>query len=640
MRGSLGIAAALLVILIPACGGPSPRTAAAGGSGPGSAGTSGTPAGGGAPDSGGVGNAAGGGPSSGSQVTSNKLDVLFVIDNSSSMAGKQQVLARSVPRLVSRLTNPRCVDAKGAVTVEQPSGPSAACASGSREFTPLGDIHFGVITTSIGSHGGDVCANDDSRHYDDQAQLLPSKRAGVPSFQDSGFLAFDASGSAGEPDASLLGTSLSAMITAAGEDGCGYEAPLEAMYRFLVDPEPPQSVQVVGGASVPMGINDTLLAQREAFLRPDSSLAIVLFSDENDCSIIDSKQAWFVASALRTGVSGANRMPRATSACDNDPNDPCCRSCAVSEAAPPAGCMPLANDSVCSVVSAGQSVATYDVANDSVNLRCFDEQRRFGFDVLQPIERYRDGLSDLKIPNRAGALVDSPLFAARAGTGPRSPSQVSVSVIVGVPWQDLATSESWNGGPLEYLDSARLESNGRWPMLIGDATKQGAGAAPSDPFMVESIAPRTGQNPLTMTPIAPATSTNPQQNPINGHEKNNSDGNWDLQLSCTFPLSMPIVCANGMNGCDCAPSKTGDLSAVTAENSALCQPPGGGPPGTMQYYAKAYPGTRELTFARQMGERAVPASICARTVTDESSPEYGYGPAFDGLLKRLAQTLK
>ena len=625
-----------LLGLSQACGGTQTDGGASAGSGPGSAGAGGMQAGGGAPSSAGTGNASGGGSPIGPQMSADKLDVLFVVDNSTSMLGKQRVLAQSLPRFVSRLINPLCVDADGKPTNPQPTEPSDPCTSGSREFKPIADIHFGAITTSIGSHGGDVCAHVDQPEQDDQAQLLPSKRTGVASYQDSGFLSFDATGNAGVTDPGALASSLTAMITAAGEHGCGYEAPLEAMYRFLVDPEPPASVAVVDQKSTPTGTNDTLLAQRSAFLRPDSSLAIVIFSDENDCSIVDSGLGWFVASTLAPGASTSARMPRASSACAANPNDPCCRSCADQETTPPAGCTALSQDSVCSVITEGQTYATYDPLHDSLNMRCFDQQRRFGFDLLQPIERYSSALSNPKITNRAGALVDNPLFAARDGKGPRSATLVSVSVIVGAPWQDLATTNSSNGGPLEYLDSAGLESNGRWPLLVGDAKKN---VPPSDPFMIESIAPRSGQNPITMLPIAPATSTNPQQNPINGHEKNNDDL-ADLQLACIFPLPEPIACASGQAGCDCAADKVGSLSAVTAENSALCQPPGGGVPGTTQYYGKAYPGTRELSFARQLGPRAVSASMCPRSASDATTADYGYAPAFDSLLRRIAQTIK
>jgi len=636
VRSPRDLAAVLLLGGLQACGGShSDPAAASGGSGSGSGGSVGIAAGG-AASSAGSSNASGGGVSIGPQASSDKLDVLFVIDNSLSMGGKQQVLANSLPRFVTRLTNPLCVDTDGTPAIQQPARPSDPCIVGTRESKGVADIHFGVITTSLGSHGGDVCnpANG-SGHQDDQAQLLPSKRTGIGTPGNSGFLSFYASGDASDDPASLA-ANLSAMVLAAGEDGCGYEAPLEAMYRFLVDPEPPLSVQNVSQQSVVMGINDTLLAQREAFLRPDSSLAIVIFSDENDCSIIDKSIGWYVASARGPGSSTSSHMPRATSACDSDPNDPCCRSCAAAEGTPPAGCQALSADSVCSQIQAPEPYAVYDVADDMLNLRCFDQKRRFGVDLLQPIERYTNALSEAKVTNRAGALVDNPLFAARGGKGPRSPSLITLSVIVGVPWQDLATEESNSGAPLEYLDSAGLEKNARWSFVLGDPKHN---VPPGDPFMIESMAPRMGQNPVTPFTISPATSKNPQENPINGHEKNDVD-HTDLQHACIFHLPKPIVCMPEMNGCDCAPDNDGSLSYVMSENSALCQPPGGGLPTTTQYFAKAYPGTRELTLARQMGSRAVSASLCPRTLDDASSPAYGYGPAFDSLLKRIAQTLK
>src|SRR3954468_23473312 len=46
-----------------------------------------------------------------------KIDLLFMIDNSSSMADKQAILAEVVPDLVNRLVNPVCVDPKTFVKV-------------------------------------------------------------------------------------------------------------------------------------------------------------------------------------------------------------------------------------------------------------------------------------------------------------------------------------------------------------------------------------------------------------------------------------------------------------------------------------------------------------------------------------------
>src|SRR5690348_15563368 len=46
-----------------------------------------------------------------------KLDLLFMIDNSQSMGDKQALLAKAVPQLVKRLVVPRCVNASGIVHV-------------------------------------------------------------------------------------------------------------------------------------------------------------------------------------------------------------------------------------------------------------------------------------------------------------------------------------------------------------------------------------------------------------------------------------------------------------------------------------------------------------------------------------------
>ena len=54
------------------------------------------------------------------QTAVDKIDLLFMIDNSISMAEKQEILADAVPVLVSRLISPVCVNAEGTVTGQQP----------------------------------------------------------------------------------------------------------------------------------------------------------------------------------------------------------------------------------------------------------------------------------------------------------------------------------------------------------------------------------------------------------------------------------------------------------------------------------------------------------------------------------------
>src|SRR5215469_1729303 len=96
----LGIAALLsLASLVAACGGKSA---------------------GGAPHDGGTASSGSGGGSGGSSggqppivIPADKIDLLFMIDNSSSMGDKQALLALAVPDLVSRLVSPNCLDATG-----------------------------------------------------------------------------------------------------------------------------------------------------------------------------------------------------------------------------------------------------------------------------------------------------------------------------------------------------------------------------------------------------------------------------------------------------------------------------------------------------------------------------------------------
>src|SRR5450432_1999086 len=73
-----------------------------------------------------------------------KVDLLFDIDNSASMADKQAFLARAIPDLITRLVTPNCVDAN-----KKPTGKVVAadgtCATGQPEFAPIHDMHIGIV---------------------------------------------------------------------------------------------------------------------------------------------------------------------------------------------------------------------------------------------------------------------------------------------------------------------------------------------------------------------------------------------------------------------------------------------------------------------------------------------------------------
>ncbi|HEV8246155.1 MAG TPA: hypothetical protein VGP93_10325, partial [Polyangiaceae bacterium] len=178
------------------------------------------------------------------------------------------------------------------------------------------------------------------------------------------------------------------------------------------------------------------------------------------------------------------------------------------------------------------------------------------------------------------------------------------------------------GGGLEYLPGDRLSAEGRWQMILGDPGAQSPDLrAPTDPLMIPSPDPRSGIQPVLMTPLGPETSENPGENPINGHEYHNTD-NSDLQYACIFPLETALVCTSA-ESCDCQDE---DI----ARNRPLCQAPAGGPAGTTQYFAKAYPASRELEVLKGLDQRGIVASICPKvTGGDPEEPSYGYNPALD-----------
>jgi len=600
------------------------------------------------------------------QTAVDKIDLLFMVDGSVSMSDKQEILKAAVPVLVSRLVSPICVDVNGKPTGAISSGGMCPPGKGGAEFTPIGDIHIGIVSSNLGSHGSTVC--DGQAHPDDKARLIASMRTGIPSYKDLGFLAWDASGKAnvppGESNAAALNTAFQNMIASVDEHGCGYEASLESWYRFLIDPEPPLDVKRVDRATVrgsKLNVNAngsfgtcdgcdlTLLAQRKAFLRPDSLVAIVMLSDENDCSIVDEGPGWF--------VGASDRMPLSTAVCATNPNDPCCRSCAQVETnGPPAGCPALTADPTCGPGAGPNKYATWDMLHDNLNLRCYNQHQRFGFNLLYDTGRYVNALKSTTIALQStGQFVTNPLFdSTGSDKAPRDPSLVFLAGIVGVPWQDIADDASLaDPKALTYLTAKELVDKNRWPVLLGDPHPAGGGAPvpPSDPFMRETTDERSGVNPIcagnkcgvpdAKVSIAPSSSTDPKANVINGHEQNIPDF-ADLQYACTFPL-MAKTCMNGDPACDCSPDKAGKLDAVLLAKSPLCQAANGMISAT-QTSAKAYPGARELQVLKDLGDNAILASICPKVTVPtgdaSSDPNYGYNPAVGAIIERLKEALK
>jgi hypothetical protein len=363
-------------------------------------------------------------------------------------------------------------------------------------------------------------------------------------------------------------------------------------------------------------------------------VGVMVLSDENDCSVKTSGQAWYV---LQDNASSP--MWRAAESCEADPNNACCYSCGQ---APPAGCTAAVN---CGDPNNLREPSDYyvdagglrDTLADPSALRCFQQKQRFGVDFLFPIQRYSNALTqrelcmtrnDLSAANCAsGRILPNPLYWSSDDEVivDRDPSQVFFSAVVGVPWQDIVRDP--DAAALTYKTFVELEVDQTWPLILGD------GITPGDPLMQESVPPRSGTSPVTSTPLADPTSTDPWANPINGHEWSNTLGDG-LQIACAYPLPAPIDCTTALPGtCDC----TG--AGAEQDNRPQCQAADGSY-GTTQHAGVAYPGVRQLQVAKEYGTlttNALVASICPRNTSDPSASDFGYQPAIDALVSGVGE---
>lgn len=165
------------------------------------------------------------------------VDILFVIDNSGSMSEEQNSLATNFNRFIDVLKR-----AEGG----------------------LPNVHLGVISTDLGAGPNNIggCdGNGDDGVLQNQARGDCSPPAGAwisdVALED---------GTRAKNYTGELADTFSC-IARLGDKGCGFEQPLEAMRRAL------------------NGSN----GQNAGFLRPQALLAVVIISDEDDCSTEDAR---------------------------------------------------------------------------------------------------------------------------------------------------------------------------------------------------------------------------------------------------------------------------------------------------------------------------------------------------------------
>lgn len=521
-------------------------------------------------------------------VPASKIDVLFVVDDSASMGDKQDVLAGSLATFLSALAHTK-------------------------------DLHVGFIDSSLGSFGSDVCvdATKNGRAH------LQSPRSASPGGAPAPFLSWTPGG-----DLTSFLDEAKGVMQSIGQTGCGLEMPLEAAYRFLVQPDPPLSVDVIQNVATMNGVDDTILAQRAQFLRPDSLVLVVMLTDEDDASVDPLSivgQGWAFASSkfpgstvARGGGDGAGTTaPRATSVCATDPASPDCTSCGYAAMCDPTNerCRRLKSDPNC------QS-PYYGPDEDNLNVRMHRMKQRYGIEPRYPIRRYADGFTRSQVPSRdnehvavdqsgtAAGGVDTyvpagtggctnPLFAATLPTssaeelcnlprGPRSRELVVFTAITGIP--------------------ANLVTNGTpdWTKAVG-ANPEAFDYTGIDPHMIDAIEPRPG--------LAPPSDVRGDDggDPIHGREWDTHKG--DLQFACTFALPTPRTCTSSDASCACADSST---------NPPLCAADVG-----TQTHAKAYPGIRPLLLARALGARGIVGSICA------AADDLSYESTLDNIAARI-----
>jgi hypothetical protein len=664
--------------------------------------------------------------------TVDKVDLLFMIDNSASMGDKQALLALAVPDMINRLVSPNCLDANGNPdgTTAQPDG---TCATGAdkAEFPPVHDMHIGVVSSSLGGRGGDECPTSTmnpanpalNAHNDDRGELL--NRGGVPGdptkenvpstdTNSSNFLSWfpDVQQNMGTGVATPLPPAITAQATLVSdfttliegvhEHGCGFEAQNEAWYRFLVQPDPFDSITVAGQRASLQGLDGVLLQQRHDFLRSDSLLAIIVVTDENEAAAdplaIGAQGYAFDDQNFPGSPNGAS--PQASIECDQldpanplttGPNDPNCTTCAFIKTSDPNFATRCPKD------GAAGTAGFLDPANDQLNNRFYHQTTRFGITSMYPTSRYVRGMQQESVPDSnhehdgngnyigdqdANANCVNPIYAQAlptSATGPtdpalcnlargtRTPDLVYYAAIAGVPHELLQATP---GAPDGICPAGTAQADcpqkdtptaADW-VLMGGNDPEHYDFSGSDFHMVENSDPRLTQGSVLSAeekgPLQPNVMVNasncpppaagantgsvagqPLCDPINGREW--STGEADLQFACIFDLK-PQYGGMGKNCMD--PNFTGACDcAPNALNSGtqLCD----SATKTLQVYGKAYPSVREMVIAKAMStgksNQGIVSSLCPIHVTEQGTgdPLFGYRPAVNAIINRLKTSL-
>ena len=195
------------------------------------------------------------------------LDLLFMVDNSGSMREEQEALRREFPKMIRVLT----------------SGDRNA--DGEEDFPPIAELHLAVVSSDMGLVGITAIDKCEGLGHDGVMQHTPNPTVMPCKTEYPSFLTFQAG--VHEPDEVANDF---ACIATLGTDGCGFEQQLESTLKALW-PSSDDSLSFLGDAQG-LGKKGHGDMENAGFLRPStgddtSLLAVVLVTDENDCSSSD-----------------------------------------------------------------------------------------------------------------------------------------------------------------------------------------------------------------------------------------------------------------------------------------------------------------------------------------------------------------
>jgi len=184
------------------------------------------------------------------------VDLLFVVDNSATMAEEQTAFAGAMGELVRALIS------------------GDLDADGTPDQLRAQDLHVGIVSTDMGTFGFVLPGCTDATDGDDGVLLETRTSHACPTAAP----AIHAFGAGDTPADFVSELGCAVRIGAAG---CGLEQPLEAALEALTP-----STSSIEFAAMSRGHGDGANA---GFLRPDSILAIVFLTDEDDCSAADPR---------------------------------------------------------------------------------------------------------------------------------------------------------------------------------------------------------------------------------------------------------------------------------------------------------------------------------------------------------------